>query len=140
MKRLFALLILVLLLTACGGNAGFVPGPCADGTTPLPMNQRANGSIVGGMYPDSCTVFCLWVPENGRQLDIEISGYSEDLDMYVDQDLNILQYDDFGQWYSREGGSVNESVSIDNPGGRYYIQVCSYEGTPSDFRIDSNFR
>lgn len=140
MKKLFALLILVLLLTACGGAASFQPGPCADGTTPLLMNERMNGSIAGGMYPDSCTVFCLWVPDNGRQLEIEISGYSEDLDMYVDQDLNILQYDDFGQWYSREGGSVNESVSIDNPGGRYYIQVCSYEGTPSDFRINSNYR
>ena len=140
MKKMFALVILVLLLTACGGNSTFEGGPCADGTTRINMNQAANGSISGGAYPDNCTVFCLWVPEDGSRLDIEISGYSDDLDIYVDQDLDILQYDDFGQWYSREGGSVDESVSITDPGGRYYIQVCSYQGTASSLTIDNNYR
>lgn len=144
MKKVFALLILVLLLTACGGPtvdlSTFQPGACERGTISLPVDQSAQGQIYGGAYPDNCVVYCLWVPEDGRRLRIEISDFDEDLDMYVDQALNILQEDDFGQWYSNDAGTGDESVSISDPGGRYYIQVCSYEGTPSTFTIGNDYR
>jgi len=143
MKKVFFLIALALVLTACSPRVDlstFQPGSCEQGTVPLPVDQSAVGSIVGGTYPNNCTVYCLWVPDGGRRLEIEISDFDVDLDMYVDQDLNILQFDDFGQWYSNDAGSGNESVSISDPGGRYYVQVCSYEGTPSTFTIENNYR
>ena len=143
-RMVFTLAALALLLSACGGPsvdmASFQPGPCEQGTTPLIVDQSASGRIAGGTYPNNCTVYCLWVPDDGSRLKIEISDFDVDLDMYIDQDLDILQYDDFGQWYSNDSGSGNESVSISDPGGRYYIQVCSYEGTPSTFTIENDYR
>jgi len=152
---LIPILLLFLLAIACdnpfanGGDGNgngdpparsFVGGDCESGTTRLEMNSTASGSISAGSYPDTCTVFCLWVPDSGSSLNIGISGFDVDLDMYVDTNLSVLQFEDHGQWDSNEYGSVDESVSISSPGGRYYIQVCSYEGLASSFRIDSDHR
>jgi hypothetical protein len=148
---LIPLMLLILLSLACGltngdgngdGNGGpsFQGGDCESGTSRLQMNSRTSGNISGGSYPDTCTVFCLWVPDGGSSLDIGISGFDVDLDMYVDTNLSVLEYEDHGQWESNAYGTGDESVSISNPGGRYYIQVCSFEGTPSGFTIDSEYR
>jgi len=139
----FVLILASLMLAACGSSvdlSDYQPGACDTGTIALPANESMQGQVSGGAYPNNCVIYCLWVPEGGNQMDITISGFDEDLDMYVDQSLGILQEDDFGQWYSNDAGSGNESVNIEGPGGRYYIQVCSYEGTPSSFTIDSNYR
>ena len=149
---LIPILLLFLLAIACDipfiggddsngdGGTSFVGGDCDSGTTRLQMNSRASGSISAGTYPDTCTVFCLWVPDDGSGLDIGISGFDVDLDMYVDTNLSVLQFEDHGQWESNDYGTGDESVSISSPGGRYYIQVCSYEGLASTFSIDSDHR
>lgn len=154
---LIPLVLLILMALACdipfvgdlfggdtvvdtGGDTSFTGGECESGTTRLQMNSRASGQITGTSYPDTCTVFCLWVPDGGSSLSIEISDFDVDLDMYVDTNLSVLQYEDHGQWESNEFGTDDESVSISSPGGRYYVQVCSYEGIPTGFSISSNYR
>ncbi|MGD8815440.1 MAG: PPC domain-containing protein [Anaerolineales bacterium] len=157
MKRktciLIPMILLIIFAMACdlpfGGNGDgdgegdgstFTGGECESGTMRLEMNVSVNGSISGGSYPDNCTVYCLWVPDNGSRLEIGISGFDTDLDLYVDTNLSVLEYEDHGQWESNDYGTGDESVSISNPGGRYYIQVCSYEGVPSGFTIESDYR
>jgi hypothetical protein len=145
--------LLILLVMACdlpfggngdgngdGGDTSFTGGECDPGTIRLQMNTPTSGQITGGDYPDNCTVYCLWVPDGGSSLEIGISGFDTDLDMYVDTNLSVLEYEDFGQWNSNEYDTVDESVTISNPGGRYYVQVCSYEGVASGFTIDSDYR
>jgi hypothetical protein len=102
------------------------------------MDTRLPKSVSGGSYPDACEVFCLWVPD-GSRLEIGISNFNVDLDIYVDVNLSVLQYEDHGQWESNAYGTVDESVSISNPGGRYYMQVCSYEGLASGFTLHNTF-
>ena len=146
---LVPIVLLILLAMACdlpflgngdGGDSSFVGGECESGTTRLQMNTRTSGQVSGGPYPDNCTVYCLWVPDDGSRLEIGISGFDTDLDMYVDTNLSVLQFDDHGQWESNDFGTGDESVSISNPGGRYYIQICSYENVASGFTIDSDYR
>jgi hypothetical protein len=103
------------------------------------MNTTTQQSVVEGGYPQSCSHFCLWVPDSGSSLDIGISRFNVDLDLYVDTDLSVIELDDHGQWESNNYGSGNESVTIENPGGRYYIQVCSFEGKASTFNMWSEF-
>jgi hypothetical protein len=143
--------LLILLAMACdlpfggdgdgdGGEVSFTGGECESGTIRIEMNTQTSGQVTGGSYPDNCTVYCLWVPDGGSRLEIGISGFDTDLDMYVDTNLSVLQYEDHGQWESNDYGTGDESVTISNPGGRYYIQVCSYEGIASGFTIDSDYR
>ena len=122
------------------GVPSFTGGECESGSTRLQHNTRASGQITGTAYPETCTVFCLWVPDGGSSLGITISDFDVDLDMYVDTNLSVLQYEDHGEWESNDFGTDDESVSIPSPGGRYYIQVCSYEGLPSSFSINSDYR
>jgi hypothetical protein len=153
---LIPLVLLVLLALACDlpipsfgngdgdgdGDTSFVGGDCQSGTTRIEMNRSVSGSISGGSFPDNCAEFCLWVPENGSRLDITITGFDVDLDLYVDPDYQVLQSSEIGEasWESIDFGTEDESVSISNPGGRYYIQVCSYEGTASSFTVETDYR
>jgi hypothetical protein len=57
----------------------------------------------------------------------------------VDTDVSVLEYGDHGQWESNAYGTDDEAVSISNPGGRYYIQVCSYEGLASNFVLSNTY-
>lgn len=116
----------------------FVGGECAPGTRRIEMGVRYHEHVNRGGYPDCCEVYCLWVPE-GDRLEIGISDFDVDLDIYVDTDLTVLQFSDHGQWESNAYGTGDEQVTIYNPGGRYYIQVCSYEGLASDFVLYSEF-
>lgn len=102
------------------------------------MNTSLVKDVPGGTYPDTCGIYCLWVPQ-GSSLEIGISDYDVDLDLYVDVDLSVLEYGDHGQWTSNDYGSGDELVRIPDPGGRYYIQVCSYEAVQSDFRLQTTF-
>jgi hypothetical protein len=158
MKRkayiLIPLVMLVLLALACDlpipgfgdgdgdGGPTFTGGDCQSGTTRIDMNRSVSGSISGGSFPDNCTEFCLWVPEGGTRLDITVTDFDVDLDLYVDQSYEVLMSDQIGEagWESIEFGTDDESVSISSPGGRYYIQVCSYEGTPSGFTVQTDYR
>jgi hypothetical protein len=105
------------------------------------MNTRYTNHITGGPYPETCPMYCLWVPQ-GSQLKIGISDFDIDLDIYVDRDISVLEYSDHGQWQSNAYGTGDEEVTVYNPDGRYYIQVCSYSSSRSDetdFTLYSSF-
>jgi hypothetical protein len=149
------LVMLVLLALACdlpipglGGGDGddgpsFTGGDCQSGTTRIEMNRSISGSISEDNDELAyCTEFCLWVPEGGSRLDISISDFNVDLDLYVDTDYQVLLTGDIGEagWESIDIGDGDESVSISSPGGRYYIQVCSYEMESSSFTLETDYR
>jgi len=144
---LFVIVLFVLPALACGpfsssttSSETFTGGDCDSGSIRVEMNTTTQQSVSAGDYPDSCKYYCLWVPEDGSKLDIGIRDFDIDLDMYVDTDLSVLTFEDHGQWESNAYGDGDESVSISNPGGRYYIQVCSYEGLASNFTFWSTFK
>ena len=113
-------------------------GDCDPATDLVGINTRVSTRVLGGSYPDSCEMFCLWVP-NGSRLEIGISDFVVDLDIFVDSDLSILQYEDHGRWQSDAYGTVNEQVTILNPAGRYIFKVCSFEGDPATFTLWNDF-
>jgi hypothetical protein len=120
----------------------FVPGDCDPSAQPIEMNTSYNNHITGGPYPETCPMYCLWTPK-GSQLEIGLSDFSINLDIYVDQNLSVADYSDFGQWYSHNASETgSEVVTIDNPDGRFYIQVCAYSSNLSDetdFTLYNNF-
>jgi hypothetical protein len=143
---LFVVILFVLPALACGpfsssttSEETFSGGDCDSDSIRVDMNTTTQQSVSAGNYPDSCKYYCLWVPDDGSKLEIGISNFDIDLDMYVDTDLSVLTFEDHGQWESNAYGDGDESVSINNPGGRYYIQVCSYEGLASNFNFSSTF-
>jgi len=69
-------------------------------------------------------------------LTIGISDFSIDCDLYVDKDLSVLEYSDHGAWQSNDYGTGDEQVTISNPDGRYYVQVCTYD---VDVNLESDF-
>jgi hypothetical protein len=120
--------------------AAFIGGECDPDTQRIEVNQQYTEFIQGAPYPDGCRVYCLWVPA-GSRLKLGIKDFTIDLDIYVDKDLSILEYSDHGQWSSNAYGTGDEEVTISNPEGRYYMQVCSYETAStvkSNFTIYSN--
>lgn len=152
---LLPLVMLVLFALACDlpipffgdsdGDDGpsFTGGDCQPGTTRVEMNRSISAQI--SQDDDAlafCTEYCLWVPEGGSRLDITISDFDVDLDLYVDTSYQVLMGDQAGEaaWESIDFGPDDESVSISSPGGRYYIQVCSYEGNPSSFTLQTDYR
>lgn len=116
----------------------YLGGDCDPNTERVVINTSVPMSVSGGTYPDTCEIYCLWVLA-GSSLEIGISDFDVDLDIYVDTDLSVLEYGDRGEWRSNAYGTVDELVLIPEPGGRYYIQVCSYEALPSDFILYSTF-
>jgi hypothetical protein len=102
------------------------------------MNTSLSRHVEGGAVLEACAVFCLWVPE-GSRLEIGISDFDVDLDVYVDADLSVLQSEDQSSWMSNAYGIEDEQVTIRSPGGRYYIQVCSFAGMTSDFILFNEF-
>ncbi|MBN2385622.1 MAG: hypothetical protein JXB85_01280 [Anaerolineales bacterium] len=145
---LFVVAILSLTAFACtitptgGGNAPFTGGDCDSRTQRLEMNASVGSQIAGGStWEDVYKNFCLWVPDGGSRLVVTISNFSNnaDLDLYIDREITELLSDTgFGEWYSNDVGAT-ESVTINNAGGRYYVQVVSYDGSPSSFTISSTF-
>ena len=150
---LIPLVFLIFLSLACGlvgptpingdGNGGpeFQGGDCESGTTRVEMDTSATKSTSGGSFLDNCNEFCLWVPDGGSSLVIGISDFDIDLDIYVDPNLSVLSEEDSGtsRWESRNAEGADDSVTISNPGGRYYIQVCYYEGGHSSFTLHNQF-
>ena len=108
-------------------------GDCDSRSTRINLDTRyAIKNIFG------CLLYCLWAPQ-GILLEIGISDLDDDLDIYVDRDLSFLNSDDLGEWNSRHIGEGDEEVSISNPDGQYYIQVCDYYGNPANFTLYSIF-
>ena len=147
------LLLLMLQATACGTRPQptstptntpepFVGGECDPATERVEMNTSIFAYVAGAYtYPEACSVYCLWVPD-GSQLKIGISDFKPDLNLHVDTELLVLEYGDSTRWESIEYGEfgpVNESVFIPDPGGRYYIWVCTVNGSASEFTLYNEF-
>ena len=116
----------------------FVGGDCDPSSDRIEMDASFTIHITGGSYPESCPMYCLWVPQ-GRQLEIGLTGFTINLDFYVDVNLSVADYSDFGQWYAHSASETGtEEVAINNPNGRYYIQVCAYSSSWSD-ETDATF-
>lgn len=119
----------------------FVGGDCDSRAQRIEMDMRYTNHVTGGYYPVGCPMYCLWVP-HGSRLEVGISDFDIDLDIYVDRDLSVLEFSDHGQWESNAYGTGDEEVTIYSPDDRYYIQVCSYdidESLETDFTLYSNF-
>lgn len=119
----------------------FVAGDCHSGTQRLEMNQSLTGRInAGSSFYDVIAMYCLWVPQGGSRLEINLTNFTADLDVYVSRSYEeLMSPTGFGEWYSRAGGTSPERVVINNPGGRYYIQIVSYTGAGSNFTISNTY-
>lgn len=97
--------------------------------------DRSYNKGVGCGYTDidyGCAIYCIWVPE-GSQLKIRISDSFSDLVLIVQRDL-FDDKDSEERWESDVVGRYqNEMVMIENPEGRYYIQVCPKTGADCMF-------
>ncbi len=97
------------------------------------------GTIAGGRFPNNCAEMCIWSPDAGS-LTIGVSGPALDLDLYVDPVLSVLtntSSSGTASWESNAYGTGPEQVTIYNPQGRYYAQVCSYDGTGTTFVLST---
>ena len=121
----------------------FVGGDCQSGTTRLPMNTSVSGYInAGDVFEETIAMYCLWVPDGGTSLVIGIRDFSIDFDIYVSSSYEeIMSPSGFGQYYSNEGvAGTPEQVTISNPGGRYYVQVVSWNfNTQGGFTVWSQY-
>ncbi len=119
----------------------FAAGDCHSGTQRLGMNQSLSGRVnAGSSFYDVIVMYCLWVPPSGSRLEINLTNFTADLDIYVSRSYDeLMSPSGFGEWYSRAGGTTPERVVIYNPSGRYYIQVVSYTGAASSFTISNTY-
>jgi hypothetical protein len=117
-------------------------GTCDPRAAAIQPNASVSGHIdaTDQGYPANCTYYCLWLPGGENELDVTLSNFSVDLDLYMVYGPydDILNSDpDSANWLSNEFGTDDEMVSIPNPGtdAAYYIEICSYEGEASDFTL-----
>jgi hypothetical protein len=122
---------------------------CDPRATPIDTNtvlamemHRATGS-----YPANCQYWCGCVPPGMTDLDIGITDFNVDLDIYVAwNDYEGVTgaepiYGESYTWMSNAYGTGDEWVNINNPeAGPYYIEVCSYEGDPSPYNLAVGYR
>ena len=126
----------------------FVPGTCDSRSTPIDANTTYNlnmHSTTAG-YPANCLYYCLWIPDGGNLL-IGIYDFNVDLDLYVGYgSMEAVDgvrpvWGETYDWMSNSYGTGDEEVNIPGPrSGAYYIEVCSYQGTASPFRLETSFR
>lgn len=119
----------------------FAAGDCHSGAQRLEMNSSVTGRINrGSNFYDVIAMYCLWVPQGGRRLEINLTNFTADLDIYVSRSYDeLMSPTGMGEWNSRAGGTTPERVVITNPGGRYYIQVVSYTGAASSFTLSNTY-
>jgi hypothetical protein len=117
-------------------------GACDPRSTAIQPNVSVAGHIdaTDQGYPSNCTYYCLWLPGGESGLDVTLSDFSVDLDLYMvygEYDEILNPDPDSATWASNEFGTADEMVSVPNPGtdAAYYIEVCSYEGSASDFTL-----
>jgi hypothetical protein len=116
---------------------------CDSPATPIQANTTLNLNMhsTSQSYPANCLYYCFAIADAGR-LDIGIYNFSVDLDLYVGYgsieavDGVVPEWGESYDWMSNDFGTGDEEVTIPNPeAGTYYIEVCSYEGEASPFRL-----
>ena len=153
-------LMLVGLACTCGGLIPEVPGgdplPPPDGPPPAvggscdPLSTAIqpgtgySGSLAATAedYPANCAYYCVYAPPGAGALDVSLSDFDVDLDMYMGYgDITSVRGadPDATPWVSNEFGTDDEFISIPNPAAdsAYYIEICSYEGEASNFTLQA---
>ena len=98
-------------------------------------------------YPANCSYYCMWLPDGGEALEITLSDAVADLDLFVGfgsmdalAGVDVVEGETY-TWKSNEPVTGDEAVQIPSPAaGVYYLEVCSYEGEATDFRLASSLR
>jgi len=161
MKKLFVVVLIsifALVLSACGSRLGTVQDAadavlpkvnvnCDSRSTSIDLNTSQNMTLTmtgDGTFPGNCTHFCLAVPDGASQLEIGISNFATDLDLYVaatSLDKLMDESTDASEFTSNVTGLDPENVLIDDPlSGAWYAQICSYEGVDSDFTFTTGVK
>jgi hypothetical protein len=98
-------------------------------------------------YPYNCLYYCMWLPDAGEALAVSLSDASADLDLFIGYGsmeavagVDVVEGQTY-TWKSNTPGTGNEALQIPSPAaGVYYLEVCSYEGDATDFRLASSLR
>jgi hypothetical protein len=125
-----------------------LPSNCDSPATPIAINTAHNLQMHSTTqpYPANCLYYCFQIPD-GSDLDVGIYNFNTDLDIYIGYG-SIEAVDgvepEWGQsydWMSNEFGTGDEVVSIPGPqAGVYYVEVCSYQGESTSFRLEVDFQ
>jgi hypothetical protein len=143
---LFALLAVGLSCMCSGLSPSSLIGACEPQPEEIQVNTPYSRYLdaTNQGYPCNCAYYFVRIPDVSSSLTISLSGFSEDLDLYVGYSSieTILGEDarEDWQWKSNEFGLDDEVVTISNPetADPYYIEVCSYEATGSDYTIQAS--
>jgi hypothetical protein len=161
MKKWYFVLVLgmiALMITACGRNLGTVQDAGSNGlpkvtvscdsrSTSMDLNTSKNLNLKmtgDGTFPGNCAHFCLAVPDGASDLEIGISNFASDLDLYVaasSLDKLMDSSTDASEFTSNETGLDPETVSVPDPAsGAWYAQVCSYQSVDTDFTFTTSVK
>ena len=133
---------------AAGGNAthtAAAPASCDNPAQPIALGSTTQSQLAAtrNPYPANATYYCVDVPAGTRNVTIQLSGLSADLDVYVGHGaISTVQGVDISagqnyQWKSNAYQNVDETVEIANPqAGIYYIEIVSFEGNGSPFTLN----
>ena len=118
-------------------------GACDTPAVDIAIGANVSGTLeAAASYPDNATYYCVRVAEGTSRVTLTLSGLANDLDLYVGQgSIQSVQGVDLEagetyQWKSNEFGTVDETVTIDNPqAGIYYAEIVSYEGKQSPYQF-----
>lgn len=120
------------------------PGPeCGDDAIEIGVGQPVDGAVEMGETFSEDVFYCVEVPPGSPSVTFELTGLSENLDLYVGYpDMETVQNGGFTFWFSDNDGTADE-VAIAMPGledhvnpGSYYIEVSSPDGRGvSDFTL-----
>lgn len=98
-------------------------------------------------YPANCRYYCLMLAEPRSQLEITLSDFRTDLDLFVaygefEALIAEVPREEAGKaWASNQYGLREEQVTIGDPlAGPYYIEVCSFERDASYYNLRSRLR
>lgn len=149
-----------LQLACTASEAGTIPTPTSEvvvvGTagcdvraTPIEPGRTYQEHIeaTSRPYPANCQYYCLSLAEPKSRLEITISDFSTDLDLFVaigdfEAVIGEVPREEPGSsWTSNQYGLGDEQVTIPDPAsGQYYIEVCSFERDASYYKLSSRLR
>jgi len=126
-------------------TAAAAPASCDSPAQPIALGSTTQSQLAATRqpYPANATYYCIDVPAGTRNVSIQLSGLSADLDVYVGHGaISTVQGVDISagqnyQWKSNAYQNVDENVQIPNPQpGIYYIEIVSFEGNGSPFTLN----
>ncbi len=154
-----AWLVLGMQLACTASQVGLTPTPTSEvivvGTagcdvraTPIEPGRTYQQHLeaTNRPYPANCQYYCLSLTEPKARLEIAVSDFSTDLDLFVafgdfETVIGEVPREEPGAWKSNQYGLGDEQVTIRDPAaGQYYIEVCSFERDASYYKLSSRLR